>query len=504
MTKRLMMLMLFPFRWVGATIVLIALAALLLPHTEGTGALAAENVFRAGAFAIDVTPTKLPIVSNGSMRERMATKIVDPLHARCLVLDDGTEQIAIAVVDNCVIPRSLFDEAKRLAHEATGIRPERMLMSATHTHTAPSVYAVLGTGQSEEYIRYLPGRIAKGIETAWKNLAPARIGWAIGRDPTNVFCRRYLMKPGTARTNPFGGTKNDQAQMNPGWQNPNAVRRTGPADPDVAVLSVQTRQGQPIALFSNYSTHYAGSSQISADYFGIFCNRIGQLIGAEKLTPPFVGIMSNGTSGDANCCDFDGPRRRKFTRFTVAEDVARAAYEAYKTIEYYDWVPLVMEEKLLTLGVRMPSDEEVRQAKQYLAENKVTKPQNIPEVYARETVFLSQLPPTRELKLQAIRIGTLGITALPNEAYGSTGLEIKAKSPLRPTFNVDLANGYDGYLPPPDQHKLGGYTTWRARSSCLEVEAEPKVKAALLELLDRVAQQRSGEQLVPSKKTSGE
>ncbi len=208
-------------------------------------------------------------------------------------------------------------------------------------------------------------------------------------------------------------------------------------------------------------------------------------------------MLSNGTSGDANCIDFDRAERRPFDRFTVGEDVARAAFEAYQTIEYYDWVPLVVEERLLTLGVRMPSDEEVDQAAAVVAELPEGRPRNLIESYARETVLLSQMPPSQELKLQVIRIGELGITALPVEAFGSTGLEI---SPLTPTFNISLANGYFGYVPPPDQHELGGYTTWRARTSMLEVEAEPKMVAAIVELLESVAQHRADER----RRASGE
>ena len=457
----------------------------------------AKKVFRAGAFAMDVTPTKLPVIVSGSSLAKGATKIVDPLHARCLVLDDGATQIAIVVVDNLLLPRPMMDEIKQMAHKKTGIPIDRMLISATHTHTAPCVYGVLGTDRDDNYAAFLPGKIAEGIERAHKNLAPARIGWAVGKDPTNVFCRRFLMKPGTAKTNPFTGKANDQAQMNPGYQNPNAVERTGPADPNVTVLSIQTPEGRPLALVSNYSTHYAGSTPVSADYFAVFCTEIGKRIGAENLDPPFVAMLSNGTSGDANCCDFTNPRR-KFDRFTVGRDVAEAAFQAYQTIEYYDWVPLVMEEARLTLNVRKPTPEEVEEAQKVVDTLPNGKPRTWPEIYARETVIMDKWPDTREIKLQAIRIGQMGITAIPNEVYGSTGLHLKAESPLKPTFNTSLANGYAGYLPPPDQHKLGGYTTWRARSSCLEEQAEPKIVAKLLELLDTVADRRRDAPLVPS------
>jgi len=456
------------------------------PAAQTANANAGKKVLRAGAHAIDITPKKLPVIVNGGMLERTAGKIVDRLHARCLVLDDGTTRIAIVMVDSCALSRSLADRAKKLAHAATGIRTDRMLLAATHTHSAPSVCGALGSSVDEEYAKVLPGLIAKGIELACKNLAPARVGWAVGRDPKNVFCRRYLMKPGAARTCPFTGTENDQAQMNPGYLNPNAVKRLGPVDDSVTVLSVQTPDGRPLALLGNYSTHYAGSPAVSADYFGVFARRIGELIGAKDAMPPFVGMMSNGTSGDANCCDFDHARR-KFDHFTVAEDVARAAHEAYKRIEHHDGASLAMEEKLLTLAVRVPPADEVAEAKRVVAKMKDGKPRSTADVYARETVLLAAMPPTRELKLQAIRIGSLGITAIPNEAYGSTGLAIKKNSPLRPTLNTSLANGCEGYIPPPDQHKLGGYTTWRARTSCLEVDAEPKITAAVLEALKSVA-----------------
>jgi neutral ceramidase len=443
------------------------------------------KVFRAGAFAIDITPQELPVIVNGGVREQLADKVHDPLHAHCLVLDDGTKQIAIAVVDSCMIPRSLADEAKALATKDTQIPSERILISATHTHSAPSVRACLGSNCDEKYARWLPAKIAEGIRKARQNLQPARVGWAVGRDETNVFCRRFLMKPGTALTNSFSDKRNDRAQMNPGHNNTNAIRRTGPVDPAVTILSVQTRDGRPLALLGNYSTHYAGSPALSADYFAVFAGEIGRLIGAEGDNPRFVGIMSNGTSGDANCNDYMRPERRKYDYLSVGRDVAKAAYEAYKTIEYHNWVPLEMREQRLTLNVRMPGRQEVARASEFAKTFTGRKPQNWEEVYARETIRLSKMPATRQLKLQAIRIGDLGIAAIPCEVYGSTGLAIKAASPFATTMNISLANGGEGYLAPPEQHKLGGYTTWRARTSCLEELAEPKIKAAVVGLLSK-------------------
>src|SRR5687768_16932617 len=134
-----------------------------------------RKTFRAGAYAQDINPAKYPVSVNGGMQDRQATGSHDRLHARCLVLDDGTTRIALVVCDSCMIPREILDEAKQLANKATGIPTQRILISATHTHTAPTVGGVFQSDPDTEYVKYLPSQIARGIEKAHANLTPARI-----------------------------------------------------------------------------------------------------------------------------------------------------------------------------------------------------------------------------------------------------------------------------------------------------------------------------------------
>jgi hypothetical protein len=449
------------------------------------------QVFRAGAFAIDITPPRLPISVNGGMQDVKASAVHDRLHARCLVLDDGATCLAIVVCDSCMLPRELLDEAKRRAAQATGIRSDRMLISATHTHSAPAATGVFQSDPDGDYQKFLPGRIAEGIAKAASNRAPARIGWGVAREPGQVFNRRWKMKPGTIAADPFGGLT-DQVKMNPGYQHAGLIEPAGPTDPEVCILSVQSHDGRPIALLANYSLHYVGGvAPLSADYFGAFAERLRQLIGAAQTDPPFVGIMSNGTSGDINNINFAGPAPARLPPYEqikiVADNVARAAHAAYREIKHRDRVSLAMVEKEIELGVRRPSADDVSRARDILAKAAGKGLKTLPEIYARETVLLADYPATVRAKLQAIRIGELGVVSSPCETFAATGLAIKKHSPLRPTFTIELANGYNGYLPTPEQHRLGGYETWRARSSYLEVDAATKIQTNLLELLQQVA-----------------
>jgi len=452
----------------------------------GSAVAAGPEPLRAGAAAIDVSPPKewLPISVNGGITARFIDKVADPLHVKVMVLSDGGTTIALGTVDSCVVDRPVYDEAKRIAQEKTGIPSSNVLISATHAHSTPAVVGVHGTDADGRYRGFLTEKIADAIVTAHSRLAPAEIGWGVAECPEWVHCRRWVMKPGTAQTVPFTGHGENAAQMNPGHDNPNKVKQTGPVDTAVTVLAVRTADHKPVAVYANYSTHYAGAPDISADYFGVFGEEMRKLTGGDEN---FVGIMSNGTSGDANCIDFTKPAK-KFTHTQVGQEVAAKAYEAYKGIEFRDRAPLAAAETTLTLDVRIPTPEEAAQAKEFLSKNVVDRlPRTIEESYARETVFLSEMPPTREMKMQAYRIGDLGVATFTTETFGSTGLAVKAASPFETTLNVSLANGWDGYLPPPDQHPLGGYTTWRARSSCLEEGAEPKIREAVVGLLGQVA-----------------
>jgi neutral ceramidase len=187
-----------------------------------------------------------------------------------------------------------------------------------------------------------------------------------------------------------------------------------------------------------------------------------------------------------HCYDYSKPKQ-DVTIDSVADSVAHAALKAYKTITYRDRAPLTVRESRMRLKLRLPDGDEVARAKEVLAKAAGRSLQGLGEIYAREAVLLSEGPGAVEFKLQAMRIGELGIAAIPCEVFSETGLAIKSGSPLKPTFTIELANGYNGYLPPPERHALGGYETWRARSSCLEVDAEPKIRAEVLRLLDEVS-----------------
>ena len=441
----------------------------------------AAPVFKAGVHRVDITPTSFPVRVNGGFAERSAQKAHDPLYARAFALDDGKTQLLFCIVDTCMMPRDLIDQAKTLVTAETDIPTSQMMVSATHTHSAPAAMGCLGSRADEPYAATLPAKLAEAMLGALEKGQPAQVGWASIDAPEHTFNRRWIARLDRVGTDPFG-QRNVIANMHPGHRSPNVIGPSGPVDSELSILAFTTLAGKPLGLLANFSQHYCGAPLLSADYFGAFSRHMAKRLDADEH---FVAAMSQGTSGDLMWMNYGAARKgRSFDHY--ADEVAEIATQAYADISWHQHAPLSAAEELLDLAFRVPDAERLAWAQERAQALGDRLPRARPDIYALEALHLNARP-RAELKLQAIHIGELGIATLPNEVYALTGLQLKAQSPFAAHFNISLANGAEGYIPPPAQFALGGYTTWPARTAGLEQQAEPKIVEALLGALNKIA-----------------
>jgi neutral ceramidase len=462
----------------------LMLLALILPAVEPCTA----GTFRAGAATADITPQQGVLLDGPISKNGPVTGVHDRLHARALVLDDGNTRLGIVICDACMIGRDVFDQARKLIADKSTINPGSILMAATHTHAAVRATHI-GTGKLDDaYHQQLAHGIAQAVLAAEKNLAPAQLAHGSFQKPALIACRRFLCKPGTVAPNPFG--IGGERIKSVSGRSTGVIKPAGPVDPQFSVLSLQHTDGCPLAMLGNFSVHYCGGYQrglVSADYFGHYAAALEAELITGKGRPPFVGIMSNGTSGNTGAIRKDGKKYEPFEWIKVSGRLLAA--ETIKTIEKLNHrsdITLQAVQAELTLGVRKPDAQRIKWAQGVLANPTAKQAHNWTTVYANETLHLSRYPDQKSIILQAIRLGDIAIAAAPCEVFAETGLAIKRRSPFLKTFTIELANGYGGYLPTPEQHKLGGYETWPARSSFLEVEAEPKIQQALVNLLKQL------------------
>ena len=472
-------------------------------------AAAPPPALQAGAATSNITP-ELGVLVVGGFAPYPARHVHDELHARCLVLDDGKTKLALVVCDLLGLHRSVSVEARRLIQEATGIPPENVLISATHTHSAGTALGknrYVSEQVLDDYQRFVARRIADGVRRALNLLRPAEVAFATIDVPEHVHNRRWLMREGTLQPNPFG--KIDKARMNPPVGSPNLVEPAGPVDPAVSIIALREPGGRLIAVYAAYSLHYVGGTgpaHISADYYGMFCEALKKRQPGGDGDPPFVAMLANGTSGDINNVDRRKPRpgQPAYQRIReVAEDLAGKVSAALADLSWRDQAPLAArfrEPKIAWRAIEpellaWAADVEARAPRVPggnipVGAKWATKPEFVrPLSYAGRVQLLAQTKEPALVPLQVLRIGEIAIGTSPCETFAEIGLEFKRRSPLKNSFMVSLAHGYIGYLPTPRHFELGGYETWPG-TNFLEPEASVKMLDALEEMAGEITPPR--------------
>jgi len=450
---------------------------------------------RAGAATSVITPPLgEPIV--GGFTPFPAEHIHDELHARCLVLDDGTTKVALVVCDLLGMHRTVAVEAKSLIAKELSIPGSHVVISGTHTHSATNaLYGEVRTYSSDieltDYQRFVARRIADGVRRAVNLLRPAEVAFGHIDVPDHVFNRRWFLKEGTMPVNPFGKS-DEKVKMNPGAGAENLVEPAGPIDPRVSFLVLREPGGRIISLYSAYSLHYVGGvgqAHVSADYFGYYSKAVERLLGSEKQDPPVVAMMANGTSGDLNNINFREPRGRKepYEQMQfVADDLAAKVTAAVPALDWKSEAALDARYRELDVKWRAIPEELLAWARETEASApRIGDKAVLPLAYAGRVQRLAKASPETKLPVQLLKIGDICLGTTPCETFAETGMEFREKNPFPKSFMVELANGYYGYMPTPRHFELGGYETWPGTNN-LEPEASVKVMDALLEMATEV------------------
>jgi len=418
----------------------------------------------AGTATVDITPP-LGTLIPGLFHERRAEVINDPLFARSFVLEKEGAGIAVVVCDLIGVKRKYLDRAREQIVKEIGLPQERILICCTHTHTGAQ------TGE-DAYTEFLIQRIADCARLGWEARKPALIGWGRTDEDRVIFNRRFKMKDGTVRTNP-------------GMGNPDVVETAGPVDPEVGALFVESEDGTPRGVLANYGLHYVGGGDhqraVSADYFGMFGEKLQQLKGES-----FVAALSNGACGDINNHDVLGKGRNPNDRYQhterVAALIAANVFWIWNGIERQaDFAMDGAMKEVMLQRKPGPTEEEVARAKEIEAGGAERMGER---AFSRR--ILERMKGVEEAVpawVQAIKIGDLGLVGVPGELLVRLGLNIKKRSPFGQTMILELANDSLGYLPDKKAFEEGGY---ESEASLFRPGVGEQIADVAVELLCRI------------------
>jgi hypothetical protein len=401
--------------------------------------------------------------------------IESDLTATVLVLRGAGTKVAIVAVDLCTVESRHAETLRGDVADTIGVPLTHVLLNESHDHSAPALPGYYpdwyDSEFKEEYLTTLRRRIAEAAWEADDRLQPARIGSGWGESTIGVYRRE--LRDGV-------------------WVLGEVPDH--PIDSSVGVIRVDDLDGNPIAIAFRHSAHpvtVGGRSAVaSADYPGparevlernlgglalflqgcggninprvgigyeVDCrdtkNRVGLELGGEALTIA-AGIRTNTRAGDRR--PLGNVPNILFTPWEpVHGDTCThlAAAETTVALEFDELPSTEKAREILahwqrTREERLRGDAldwEIRAAQKY-------------EHWATALVAaVEDGHPTHDLRLQAIRVNDVLISAMNMEVFYETGLEIRSRSPLPDTFVLGYTNGCFGYLPRGEDYPEGGW-----------------------------------------------
>jgi neutral ceramidase len=428
-------------------------------------ALSAQTVeLRAGAAKVDITPAENALPPNYE-------GILDRLHARALVIDDGNATAALVSVDAGAVPDALWQEVARRLDAELGIPPENLLLTATHTHSAPRAEVGAYTD-----------KIVESVRLAMQRLAPARIGYGTGVSYINV--NRNIIDPKTRRW----------------WEGPNYE---GPSDKTVTVIELESVSGEPIAVYYNYAMHAVTVGQldlVSGDAPGTTSKYI-----EDSLDGRIVALWSSGAAGDQNPLYFQQTydlREIRIKEFAARGiDISNAMPPGGQGLDKQDpaVIKLMNQQKQMIESMGQFLGEEVLRVMRGIdrmdSSIRIAGRHTVVSCPGRERTNSGRAgfpgeyrdADPVEIRLGLLALGDIMIGAVNAEVFNPIAQRLKRESPHARTLLATLTNGVarSGYIP----HDAGfGMYTFEVLSSRLQPGcAESAIVDGVLALMEDVA-----------------
>ncbi len=434
----------------------------------------------AGVGRSDITPPVGIAHGNWSAQVHERAEAVDlPLWCTALAVSDGTEEIIIAECDLLFPPDGAWlAEIRNRITELTRVPPNHIRISASHTHSGPSLsppWFNAGAEMIAPYVASLTDKLAGTCFSAHRALRPARIAGGKGSCAVNSN-RRLPWKP-------------KYPMMTP---NPD-----GFSDHDLGVIRIDDEEGRPIATIVNFAAHPTilawDNRLISTDYPGSVRRTVEGLLGGLCLF--LQGAAGNqDTVRDFSCRVEDARwvgRQIGLEAVQVAERIETQSgkrqitrsVESSWTMGVLEFVPDAdADGRVRCLSRRIslppwhrepPTDQELAHLEDLKQRLASLRTQGAPAEQIREANRLARratldLKIARqrsqgtsvEIELQAIRLGRTALVGIPAEPFAEIGVRVKQQSPFTTTFFSGYTNGMTAYMPVPEAYEEGGYEVW--------------------------------------------
>jgi hypothetical protein len=385
------------------------------------------------------------------------------LRASAVVIEGPAGGKACLVAcDVLMVERDVLDAAAHRIAEKTGVPFDAILINATHTHHAPTTASIHGYEREEAFTRQVGDKAVEAAVAANARLTPVAFRFRLGEESSVGRNSRLLLADDTIY---WTGSLAD------------AVRPTGPFDPELPVLAFVRPDGKPEAVLFNHSTHTIGTIRgavRSPSFYGL---------AAQELEAERDGtfLFFEGASGSTHNLDLKASEALVRIKAAVSDALERSRERPVTRV--------AGARQEITLRVRTFDESKEDAAVVAYCTRRLPPPHHEKTIQIFRGMR-KQLAPRqgeeRRTWVQAVVLGDVALVGVPGEFFTVLGREIKLRSPYRETYVFELANDYVGYIPDARGFDRGGYQVWTGLHSFLEKGSGEKIVDAAVGLLEEL------------------
>jgi hypothetical protein len=424
---------------------------------------AAAQDLKAGASAENLTSDDMMVIGGG-IGPGKARGQEGELRVVALLVEDGQRRrVALVACDVLMIERDVLDRAARRIEQAAGVPFEHVLINATHTHHAPTTVTIHGYERDEGFTRQVEEKIVQAAVKAAGRLTPVTFEFWLGEESSVGKNSRLALRDGSIY-----------------WVGPydDAVRPTGPFDPELPVLAFRHRDSGLEAVVFNHSTHTIGTQKPgvrSPSFYGLAAQSLEKERGGTFL-------FFEGASGSTHNLDVRAVEATHRIRQAVSDALDAAQPHAAAAVNAI--------KKEIAVRIRHFNEADDDRAVTEYCNTRIKDAKGARSVIETFRAMRRHLAPRqgeeRKTWVQAVRIGDVALVGVPGEFFTLLGEDIKRRSPFRYTYVFELANDYIGYVPDMHAFDRGGYQVWTGLHSFLERGTGERIVTEAVALLDRL------------------
>lgn len=415
-----------------------------------------DQPFLVGYGRVDITPLEsVPLRGYGNTSRRMSQNILDPLYATCLAMTDqsGTTLLLYAL-DLCVFGPISAARLRPNLSKATGIPQDRIMLSNSHTHSAPDLENT-EVPSAARYLDQLDQWLLTAAALALDDRKPAQMEIADVQTEHLNFVRRYILEDGT-----YAGDNYGHFKLSP------IAAHESPVDAQMQFIQFRRTGGRDILLtnFQGHPTRTGGvlKYDVSADAVGAMRREV------EAQTNCLFAYFSGG-SGNVNLRSRIEQENLYQNHLDLGHAMAQYALRAAGTFRPVRLGPIRTKARVLQCQANHTLDHLVADAQKVIdlyqqtydrpAATALAKSLGFNSVY--HAIFAekkSHLPAAIPIELNAVSIGDAAFVFAPYEMFDTNAMEIKQASPFSSTFVLTCSNADYDYVPSALGFDHGGYS----------------------------------------------